>query len=95
MTAIDVNSGKYTGKEDLETTTYKVNIEAATEIMRQLRLKNISGIIVIDFIDMKKEEHREKILERLKEEAKKDRSKVLIYEFTKLNLVEITRKKVM
>ena len=95
LTAIDVNSGKYTGKEDLETTTYKVNVEAATEIMRQLRLKNISGIIVIDFIDMKKEEHREKILERLKEEAKKDRSKVLIYEFTKLNLVEITRKKVM
>lgn len=94
LTAIDINSGKFTGKEDLETTIFKVNSEAAIEIMRQLRLKDIGGIIVIDFIDMKSEEHKEKILEILKKEAKKDRSRVSIHEFTKLNLVEMTRKKV-
>lgn len=94
LTAIDVNSGKFTGKEDLETTVFKVNVEAAIEIMKQLRLKDIGGIIVVDFIDMKNKEHREAILEILKKEAKKDRSKVIVYEFTKLNLVEITRKKV-
>lgn len=94
LTAIDINSGKFTGKEDLETTIFKVNSEAAVEIMRQLRLKDIGGIIVIDFIDMKSEEDKEKILEILKKEAKKDRSRVSIHEFTKLNLVEMTRKKV-
>lgn len=94
LTAIDVNSEKCTGKKDLETTIFKVNSEAALEIMRQLRLKDIGGIIVIDFIDMKDEGHKEKILEIMKKEAKKDRSKVAIYEFTKLNLVEITRKKI-
>lgn len=93
LTAIDINSGKFTGKEDLETTIFKVNSEAAVEIMRQIRLKDIGGIIVIDFIDMKYEEHKEKILEIMKKEAKKDRSKITIYEFTKLNLVEMTRKK--
>lgn len=94
LTAIDINSGKFTGKEDLETTIFKVNSEAAVEIMRQLRLKDIGGIIVIDFIDMKDEEHKEKILEIMRKEAKKDRSRVSIHEFTKLNLVEMTRKKV-
>ena len=94
LTAIDINSGKFTGKEDLETTIFKVNSEAAVEIMRQLRLKDIGGIIVIDFIDMKSEEHKEKILDILRKEAKKDRSRVSIHEFTKLNLVEMTRKKV-
>lgn len=95
LTAIDVNSEKCIGKKDLETTIFKVNSEAAVEIMRQLRLKDIGGIIVIDFIDMKEEEHKEKILEIMKKEAKKDRSIVSIHEFTKLNLVEMTRKKVM
>lgn len=94
LTAIDVNSEKCIGKKDLETTIFKVNSEAAVEIMRQLRLKDIGGIIVIDFIDMKEEEHKEKILEIMKKEAKKDRSRVSIHEFTKLNLVEMTRKKV-
>lgn len=94
LTAIDVNSGKFTGKEALEATVFKVNVEAAIEIMKQLRLKDIGGIIIVDFIDMKNQNHREAILEILKKEAKKDRSKVIVYEFTKLNLVEITRKKV-
>lgn len=94
LTAIDVNSGKFTGKEALETTAFKVNVEAAVEIMKQLRLKDIGGIIIIDFIDMVNQEHKEKILDIMKNEAKKDRSKVKVYEFTNLNLVEVARKKV-
>lgn len=93
LTAIDVNSGKYTGKDDLEATTLRVNEEAALEIMKQLRLKDIGGIIVIDYIDMSSRKDQEKIIEIMKEEAKKDRSKIDIKEFTKLNLVEMTRKR--
>lgn len=93
LTAIDVNSGKYTGKDDLEETTFKVNEEAAIEIMKQLRLKDLGGIIVIDYIDMQSKEDQLKILEIMKEMALKDRSKIDIKEFTKLNLVEMTRKK--
>lgn len=93
LTAIDVNSGKYTGKNDLEETTFKVNEEASIEIMKQLRLKDIGGIIVIDYIDMQSKEDQQKILEIMKREALKDRSKIDIKEFTQLNLVEMTRKK--
>ena len=93
LTAIDVNSGKYTGKNDLEETTFKVNEEAAIEIMKQLRLKDIGGIIIIDYIDMASKEDQNKIIELMKREAVKDRSKIDIKEFTKLNLVEMTRKK--
>ena len=93
LTAIDVNSGKYTGKDDLEETTFKVNEEAAVEIMKQLRLKDIGGIIVIDYIDMYSKENQDKVIEIMKKEALKDRSKIDVKEFTKLNLVEMTRKK--
>ncbi|MBQ9267131.1 MAG: Rne/Rng family ribonuclease [Clostridia bacterium] len=93
LTAIDVNSGKYTGSKDLESTTLKVNLEAATEIMRQIRLKDIGGIVVVDFIDMHTEENKNKIIELMRKEAKKDRSKVDVRDFTQLNLVELTRKK--
>ena len=93
LTAIDVNSGKYTGNIDLENTTLKVNTEAAIEIMRQMRLRDVGGIIIIDFIDMHNEEHKSVILDAMKKEARKDRSKVDIKDFTKLNLVEMTRKK--
>ncbi len=93
LTAIDVNSGKYTGKDDLEETTLRVNEEAAVEIMKQVRLKDIGGIIVIDYIDMTSKEDQDKIIEIMKKEAIKDRSKIDIKEFTKLNLVEMTRKK--
>ena len=93
LTAIDVNSGKYTGKNDLEETTLRVNEEAAVEIMKQLRLKDIGGIIIIDYIDMVSKEDQAKIIEIMKREALKDRSKIDIKEFTKLNLVEMTRKK--
>lgn len=93
LTAIDVNTGKYVGTKDLETTIFKINKEAAIEIMKQLRLKDIGGIIVIDYIDMNSEENKNEILNIMKEEQKKDRSKIEIKNFTELNLVEMTRKK--
>lgn len=92
LTAIDVNTGKYTGNQNLEQTVYKVNKEATIEIARQLRLRDVGGIIIIDYIDMKKEENKEKIEKLLKEELKKDRSKTQVEGFTKLDLMELTRK---
>lgn len=92
LTAIDVNSGKYTGKKDLEQTIFTVNKEATIEIAKQLRLRDIGGIIIIDYIDMKHKENEEKILELLRQQLKKDRSKTQIIGFSKLNLLEMTRK---
>ena len=92
LTAIDVNSGKYIGTKSLEQTVYTVNTEASIEIAKQLRLRDIGGIIIIDYIDMKEKEHKEKIVEVLKEQLKKDRSKTQIVGFTELNLLEMTRK---
>lgn len=93
LTAIDVNSGKYTGKKDLEQTALDVNEEAAFEIMKQIRLKDIGGIIVVDYIDLAKKENQQKIINIMENEAKKDRSKIDIKGYTELNLVELTRKK--
>lgn len=95
LTAIDVNSGKFLGKKDFEKedTLLEINKEAAVESMRQIRLKNIGGIIVIDFINMQNEENRRAILEILNEEIKRDRSRIEVFGFTKLGLVEIARKK--
>ena len=95
LTAMDVNTGKYTGTKNLEQTIYKVNEEATIEIAKQLRLRDIGGIIIIDYIDMKDEKNREKIEKLLKEEIKKDRSKVQIEGFTKLDLMELTRKHIV
>lgn len=92
LTAIDVNSGKFTGKQNLESTVLKVNEEASIEIAKQLRLRDIGGIIIIDYIDMHEQESRQKVLETLKQALKKDRSKTQVIEFTKLNLLEMTRK---
>lgn len=93
LTAIDVNTGKYIGGANkLEQTIYKVNMEATIEIAKQLRLKDIGGIIIIDYIDMAKKEDKDKIEELLKEELKKDRSKTQVEGFTKLDLMELTRK---
>ena len=92
LTAIDVNSGKYTGKKDLEQTIFTVNKEATIEIAKQLRLRDIGGIIIIDYIDMKHKENEEKILELLRQQLKKDRTKTQIIGFSKLNLLEMTRK---
>lgn len=92
LTAIDVNTGKYTGKKNLEETIYKVNQEATVEIARQLRLRDIGGIIIIDYIDMHKDENKELVEKLLKEQLKKDRAKTQAVGFTKLNLFEMTRK---
>ena len=92
LTAIDVNSGKFTGKENIEKTALKVNKEASIEIAKQLRLRDIGGIIIIDYIDMNEETSREEIIELLKENLKNDRTKTQVMEFTKLSLLEITRK---
>lgn len=92
LVAIDVNSGKYTGNQNLEQTVLKVNQEATDEIAKQLRLRDIGGIIIIDYIDMVEEKHKREIEERLKEKLKKDRSKTQVIGFTKLNLLEMTRK---
>ncbi len=92
LTAIDVNSGKYTGSNNLEQTIFKVNKEATIEIAKQIRLRDTGGIIIIDYIDMTSEEDKQKIVELLKEELKKDRSKTQVEGFTKLDLMEITRK---
>jgi len=94
LTVIDVNTGKYTGRTDLEDTVYKTNLDAAVEIARQLRLRNLGGIIIIDFIDMSHETHRAKVLEVFAEEIKKDRRRTHILGLTRLGLVELTRKKV-
>lgn len=94
LTVIDVNTGKYTGTEGLEETVFQTNMEAAREIARLLRLRDIGGIIIIDFIDMSKEEHRTKVLQLLSAETRKDRTKTNILGWTKLGLVEVTRKKV-
>lgn len=92
LTAIDVNSGKYIGSKDLEQTVFKVNKEASEEIAKQLRLRDIGGIIIIDYIDMSDEKHKREIIEVLEENFKKDRSKTQIVGFSKLNLLEMTRK---
>lgn len=92
LTAIDVNSGKYIGTKNLEQTVYTVNKEATIEIAKQLRLRDIGGIIIIDYIDMDNSEHKDKIIETLVENLRKDRSKTQVIGFTPLNLLEMTRK---
>ncbi|MDR2811666.1 MAG: Rne/Rng family ribonuclease [Endomicrobium sp.] len=93
LCAIDVNSGKFTAKTSQEDTATVTNIEAAFEIARQLRLRNIGGIIVIDFIDMKKAANRQKILKKLQEATKGDKAKIKIWPITKLGLIEMTRQR--
>lgn len=94
MTVIDVNTGKYSGRKTFRETILKINLEAAKEIARQLRLRNLSGIVVVDFIDMEQEEDQEILLQHLKEEVSKDPVKTTVVDLTRLNLVEITRKKI-
>lgn len=93
LTVIDVNTGKYVGDINLEETVFVTNTIAAREIARQLRLRNLSGIIIVDFIDMANEEHRESVLDELKKALKNDRMKATVIGMTELGLVQITRKK--
>ncbi|KUO51553.1 MAG: ribonuclease G [Desulfitibacter sp. BRH_c19] len=93
LTAIDINTGKYIGKDNLQATVLNTNLQATAEIARQLRLRNIGGIIIIDFIDMEKAEHQQLVLEALEKELKNDKTKTNIMGITTLGLVEMTRKK--
>lgn len=94
LVVIDVNTGKFVGKRDLEETILKTNLEAVKEIAHQLRIRNCGGIIIIDFIDMEKEAHREKVLTVLEEELKKDRARTNVISMSTLGLVEMTRKRI-
>ncbi len=94
LVVIDVNTGKYSEKKTMKETILKINLEAAEEIGRQLRLRNLSGIILVDFIDMEEEEHKKLLLDRLEKVVGKDPIKTLVVDITRLNLVELTRKKI-
>lgn len=93
LVAVDVNTGRYVGKRNLADTILKTNLEAAKEIAYQLRLRNIGGIIIIDFIDMEREGDREKVYQALEEAIRKDRQKMNIFKISELGLVEMTRKR--
>ena len=90
--SIDVNSGKYTGKKKMEETFRKINLEAVAEISRQLRLRNLSGIILIDFINMENPDHRDELFHVLQKLLRKDPSRAI--DITPLHILEMTRKKV-
>jgi len=94
LVAIDVNTGKYVGKRNLEETVFRTNLEAAKEIVRQIRLRDLGGIIVLDFIDMEEPQNRAKLFEALENEIKKDRSKTKILQISEFGLIEMTRKRV-
>lgn len=93
MTVIDVNTAKFTGKRELSDTVLQTNLEACTEIARQVRLRNISGIIIIDMIDMASREHHHAVLDALNKAFAADRVKTVVHGFTSLGLVELTRKR--
>lgn len=94
LVVVDVNTGRFVGKKDLEDTILKTNLEAVREIAHQLRIRNCGGIIIIDFIDMEKETHREKVLDVLKEEVERDRARTNVMSMSTLGLVEMTRKRI-
>jgi ribonuclease G len=93
LTVIDVNTGRYLGRKDLEDTILRTNLEAVKEIAYQIRLRNIGGIIIVDFIDMERKESRETVFQTLMEALKKDRIKTFAYPISELGLVQITRKR--
>ncbi len=94
LVAIDVNTGKFTGKTRLEETVFKTNIEAAEEIAQQVRLRDLGGIIVIDFIDMEQEKNRRELIRKLRESLRSDRAKTTVSEVSELGMIEMTRKRV-
>jgi ribonuclease G len=94
LSVIDVNTGRYVGKSDLNDTIFKTNMEAAVEIAYQLRLRNIGGIIIIDFIDMEKKSNQEKVFNSLQEALKKDRSKTNVLPMSEMGLIQMTRKRI-
>ena len=93
LTVIDVNTGKYLGKRGLEDTILRTNLEAVKEIAYQIRLRNVGGIIVVDFIDMERRDSRETVFKALLDALKKDRIKTFAYPISELGLVQLTRKR--
>jgi ribonuclease G len=93
LTSVDVNSGRFVGKTDLEDTIFRINIEAAREIPHQIRLRNIGGIIVLDFIDMLSLDHRQQVFDALVQELRKDKVKIRVVGMSELGLVQMTRKR--
>lgn len=93
LVAIDVNTGRYVGEHNLEQTVLETNLEAVSEIVRQIRLRDLGGILVIDLIDMVEEEHRRQVFSKLEEELKKDRARTKVLSISEFGLVEITRKR--
>jgi ribonuclease G len=93
MTTVDVNTGSFLGQKNLEETAYRTNLEAAQAVARQLRLRNLGGIIIIDFIDMHDDEHKRQVLRTLEKGLANDHVKTMVYDFSPLGLVEMTRKR--
>ena len=94
MTVIDVNSGRFIGKKDHENNSLSINLEACKEVARQLRLRDIGGLIVIDFIDLQEEKNRKKIIAQFKRHLKKDRAKASLAGFSEFGLLEMTRQRI-
>jgi ribonuclease E len=94
MTVIDVNTGKFVGKKTLEETVFRTNKEAVLEVARQLRLRDIGGIIVIDFIDMEELVNRDEIIKMFRSELERDRTRTQVFDISPLGLVQMTRKNV-
>ena len=94
LTVIDVNTGKNVGKSSLEETVYRNNLEAAEEVARQLRLRDIGGIIVIDFIDMEIRGNREKVIATFRQALSRDKTRTQVFDISELGLVEMTRKRI-
>jgi ribonuclease E len=94
LTVIDVNTGKNVGRSSLEETVFKNNLEAATEIARQLRLRDIGGIIVVDYIDMERKENRDEVVRVFREALSRDKTRTQVFEISELGLCEMTRKRI-
>jgi ribonuclease G len=94
LVSIDVNTGKYVGKRDFEQTVLKINLEAVNEVVRQIRLRDLGGIIIIDFIDMEVVDHREQVYKALKRALAEDKARTNVLQISELGLVEMTRKRV-
>jgi ribonuclease G len=94
MVVIDVNSGRYAAKKEQELNSLKTDLEAAREIVRQLRLRDIGGLIVIDFIDLEEDKNRKKIYDELKKEFKKDRAKIALLPMTEFGIIQLTRERI-
>ena len=93
LVAIDVNTGRYVGREDLEETVFAANMEAAPEIARQIRLRDLGGLLVVDFIDMEDPEHRKTLFEAFEAELARDRSRTRVLQISEFGLIEITRQR--